>query len=604
MAGPLILKDTLNRKSTEDVTKFISNIINNPNASEIEIPGLNAATLKNDTNPTKYKVCVIKNGKIEFSDEMTSDILPKISQQLPDLIQNTSVRNENRNSKDKTSVLNENSKEKTSVLIEDLKEETNVTDDGTNSKENVEPPPNGDSPAKSKHSDSDIFAKLVDHYRQFNEKQLGLKSHTNLPTYTRTANANIDTRPPRNDDEPQVTSEEMIKEAVLRLNKKREEGEIMREPTITDNSYGTQPFGGGDYAMYSMIPKEPVCEPEIQMSTENLTTLEMDMQLSNLMANKNNHIEKTLQNRIDTKNDTCNQNRKWKTDDVIDLAHIISKERERIVCKDSHSLNGYPMNAQADGNKDDIVSMINDEELSSSELSLFDRLKMSPAKDDRRELQKFIKENCDPNKTDKVIHSKYNAYSGGEELNTVVNYTKGVFQINWLWNAYETIAEKLSRPEKSKETKVEVVEEPVKSIDETIVTMPIEIENRNNNNWPKLRGGLEKIKQVSAWLSGGWLFSKTGKPIYKQLDYNGIDSGASWQQIYTRENEDNNVLKKRNVYGSDERVILSVANDNYCTISDDNPAENVISSPLLGYRNTDKRRKGKKETILDMYVDF
>jgi len=288
MACPMIIKDTLSKESTEDVQQFISSIINqsgscddgnNPNFGHTQLPNLGG----------KYKVCVIQNGKLEIPDEEISNAL-KTRLECSDGSSFVGCHdNDPENSCMETEFDPSNPLGKLSNKCETAdysKQEATSQND------------------KPKESDFDIFAKLLDHYRTFNEQQLGLYYQPNLPTYSRT----------KKRFDP-IICEGMIKEAIQRVNKKRDEGYIMKEPTITEEEK-KELFD--DYAMYASIPPEDVQELFHDISLQTAMSFDNYCDIVRVGDNK---LERTLENEIDGTH--MEQNKKWEKNQVVELAHDI-----------------------------------------------------------------------------------------------------------------------------------------------------------------------------------------------------------------------------------------------------------------------------------------
>ncbi|KAF2361528.1 hypothetical protein FHG87_007724, partial [Trinorchestia longiramus] len=342
--------------------------------------------------------------------------------------------------------------------------------------------------------DSDVMNKLLDYYRKFNERQLGLAINDQQPGY----------KPCTEDPTPVLCDNDIIKEAVIRVGQKQEAGDTIKEPTLLEDPDEDimEPESKPLNLNFKEESEEEAKEDEA-VKRRNAERAEFDEIFDSLSHSFDedfwmygaNFIEKALEKKIDgnVEEKRARRNR-WGQDDILKLVHMLSTNYESVECHTEGAWNSGAYVAHYDEYRDDLVHKL--EELYHGELqekvyeeSLFDRLKRAPASDDRQELRVLVAENSYFHRTGQALPR---VYQGGEELLAVRDTITHFFSFTWLWSIYDHWFGKQTNKSKSSR-------------------------NTTNSGWLSWFYDLPKLSSFTGWIQRKLTIPRSGKPIYKHV---------------------------------------------------------------------------------------
>ena len=567
MEGPMIFPQDLSQENLAQVQALINSVTNQspgdyaeklqelmkgnfklPTEEELNrlknSSGSNSNTIQQQIFGNKYKICMIENGKIRFPDASQEEelIQASLSESMENLHQ-TKIPTTNTNEKKKPKV-NQFSDEQIQTLLENIKryharsgtadfsppQDTKTSETTDNDELPKEAP-------KVERLDNDIMNKLLDFYRKFNERQLGLASDKHTPRYVQSNEI----------PESVICDNDIIKEAIKRIRQKRELGEVIQEPTIIEIEDEVEYFKQVEEEERQTkktseqikidikaenSETEDELDEEFEDETDDSDYEDVNLQCKDKQNYKDewifatNFIEKTLQKKIDEGKRERVPKKKWDRKDIIKLVEMLSKKREQK--KVGREWRGRE--SSRPDRRDDMVYKI--DELKGYEYekkdSLFDRLKRERGGYDGQELRQFVAENSYRFRTSRPV-SKDKVYYGGDELLIVYEYITSIFNFSWLWNVYESTIGKW-----------------FDTYYRFGANGGIACGDDGEKRWFKWNFDLSPTKWFSRWFPSRWSFASTGKPIYKQVRYEETEYDNLQEQL-ARENDSNGILKNRKV---------------------------------------------------------
>lgn len=604
MAGPMKIREELNVKklmevipgheepsitSVKKLSKFAGN--EEPPSCDIQDVLRNLASGNIDPNSAdakKYKICMIDNGKIVFPDERgkfcldTSDgcVIKEITdgKERKDNDQNGQVDTNNDNIQSNDEKQESSTKASQAQKASKSSPSKSKPNKAQNEKQEFRKPP-------VERLDNNVMSKLLDYYRKFNERQLGLEVNEEQPGY----------RPSAEPPTPVICDNDIIKEAMMRVGQKQEAGLSIREPTlVASNDEDIMEPESKPHVEIKYSDQDEEEDEAAKEERERKEKEEFDEMFANLSSQYNeeswmygaNYIEKALEKTIDGERKGKVRTNKWGQDDIFKLVEILSKNHNSGADENEIDWSKGAYVAHYADYRDDVVYRL--EELYDGgvydhvyEETLFDRLKRAPASDDRSELRSLVAENSYFHRTGKDLQ-QLRTYQGGDELVIVMDFIKRFFHIDWWWSLYtKWFPRQPSRRQRS-----------------TAVS--------TRNGWFNWLYNFPKIQALTAWFRRTFNLPTAGKPIYKHVEYQNTDV-VDWQKRYSTESQESRLLKNRRTRGHRNETVLDVEDDAKGDQTDRSCAKKSIStvevdetfSEEMDFKKRESRKKDDYVLVFD-----
>ena len=526
---PVIIKEDLSQERLAQVQSLVEDLVNKkvletPSLLPTQASGFTGvppteapnSSITSQTKAKKYQICVIENGKLRIPEEDQEALFDSSVKNcsIDQVIYGagTSIQTDEQKSDPTKSVPYQTTENKTD-------DKGNIPNSEPSSEsssnwtfhESKQPQSNNSDFPKVEPLDNDVMSSLLDYYRRFNERQLGIAVDKDAPRYTKSQETPVDI----------ICDNDIIKEAVLRVGQKQEAGEIIREPTIIelDSEYDKEPEIGWK-AVELERQRQEYTQINVEDGEEDVVE-EFDCATLYQCKDRQNYeeewifganfIEKTLQKRIDEDKIEQAKIKKWEKEDIVKLVQMLSQEREQRQKKAS--------------TRDDLVKKLdnfgNSEDFKGD--SLFDALKRGEyVNDDASELKKMVSENCYKFKAQRVVSKNKKVYYGGDELVIVMDSIKNLFKFHWFWDAYDKL---LGRWFTSHET--------------------LNYGRDSESRWFQWKTKLSQVRWLTDWLPHSWRVGITGKPIYRQMTNQSSEDAGSWSANSRDDSGIRNFVKNR-----------------------------------------------------------